>query len=178
VQLKVNMTRQSAVLCGVSVLLLSGCNAGVEREPQQETPQASVPATILTPPVSVNAMMVALVDHAGHELWNVEKEGGAPKSDADWAEIEHHATQLAAAGSLIALGGSGEADPGWAQSPDWRKHAEELNSAGLAALTAARSKNLEALVTANGQLVAVCESCHAQFKPDLPTEGIVHPHQE
>ncbi|MEP7308932.1 MAG: cytochrome c [Acidobacteriota bacterium] len=128
--------------------------------------------------MSVNAVMVGLIDHAGHELWSVEKQGGAPKNAAQWKEIEHHAIQLAASGTLIAMGGTGKADPGWAKSPDWRKLCEDLNSAGLEAMTAARSKNLAALIKANGRLVETCERCHKEFKPDLPTEGSVHPHFE
>jgi hypothetical protein len=31
-------------------------------------------------------------------------------------------------------------------------------------------------VAANGQVVESCEGCHKEFKPDLPTEGIVHTH--
>ena len=43
-------------------------------------------------------------------------------------------------------------------------------------LIAAKSKDLKALVTANGQLVDTCEQCHKEFKPDLPTEEIVPTH--
>ena len=162
--------RRLGLFIGVGAFLVYGCNTRV----QQASPQADA----VRHGVSVNALMVGLVDHAGHELWNAEREGRAPKNDAEWREIEHHATQLAAVGSLIALGGTGKADPGWAQLPDWKKYCQQLNDAGLAALNAARGKNLEALVKANGQLVEVCESCHKQFKPDLPTEGIVHPHED
>jgi hypothetical protein len=161
---------------GVSTLFVYGCTTSVEQP--QAGQQASPQAPAVPPVVSVNALMVALVDHASHELWNVEKDGRAPKSDAEWREVEHHATQLAGSGTLIALGGTGQADPGWAQSPDWKKYAQQLNDTGLAALSAARAKNLEGLVKSNGQLVEVCESCHKQFKPELPTEGIVHPHYE
>jgi hypothetical protein len=45
------------------------------------------------------------------------------------------------------------------------------------ALIAARSRSIEALVKANSQLVDSCESCHKQFKPEVPTEGKTHqPH--
>jgi hypothetical protein len=159
-----------------SPLLIYACNTSVERSPAVQ--QAGSQTSAVAPVVSINALMVALVDHASHELWNVEKEGRAPKSDAEWREVEHHATQLAGSGTLIALGGTGQADPGWAQSPDWKKYAQQLNDTGLAALNAARAKNLEGLVKANGQLVESCESCHKQFKPELPTEGILHPHDE
>ena len=161
---------------GVSALLVYGCNTSVEQPQAVQQARPQVPA--VSSLVSVNALMVALVDHASHELWNVEREGRAPKNDAEWREVEHHAIQLAGSGTLIALGGTGQADPGWAQSPDWKKYAQQLNDAGLAGLSAARGKNLEGLVKANGELVEACESCHKQFKPELPTEGIVHPHYE
>ncbi len=127
-------------------------------------------------PVSINAEMVALVDHAGHALWDVEQAGKAPKTAADWANIGEHATQLAAAGSLVQLAGTGVNDAVWTQSAGWQKWSKALSDAGLAALKASESKNLEALVTANGQLVDACEGCHKEFKPSLPSEGITHTH--
>jgi hypothetical protein len=51
-----------------------------------------------------------------------------------------------------------------------------MSDARVAALNAAKSKNFEALVAANGGLVESCEQCHKAFKPELPSEGIVHPH--
>ena len=168
--------RPLGLFFGLSALLVYGCNTSVEQP--QAVQQASPQAPAVSHAVSVNALMVALVDHASHQLWDVEREGRAPKNDAEWREIEHHATQLAGSGTLIALGGTGKDDPGWAQSPDWKKYSQQLNDVGVAALSAARGKSLEALVKTNSQLVDVCESCHKQFKPDLPTEGIVHPHYE
>ena len=54
-----------------------------------------------------------------------------------------------------------------------------MSNAALDAITAAKSKDLPALVKANGQLVEACENCHKEFKPDLPSEGIKHhpPHE-
>jgi len=51
-----------------------------------------------------------------------------------------------------------------------------MSDAGMAARKAAQDKNREALVVANGQLVEACEGCHKEFKPTLPSEGIVHTH--
>jgi hypothetical protein len=50
----------------------------------------------------------------------------------------------------------------------------------LADLSAAKARNLDAVIKANGNLVESCESCHKAFKPALPSEGIVHqrPHSE
>jgi cytochrome c556 len=123
--------------------------------------------------------MVTWIDNSAHVLWNVEKPGRAPKKDADWLEIQEHATQLAAAGTLIQLGGTGQADPGWVRQTGWKTHSRTLTNAALDAIQAAKGKNLEMLEKANGVLVESCESCHKEFKPELPSEGIVHhpPHE-
>lgn len=164
---------------GVSIVLIAACNTGVEPQPAVE-PQVVATTGVaqpVTPAVSVNEIMVAWIDHSGHELWDVEQQGRAPKNDAEWREVERHATQLAASGTLIALGGTGPADPGWASLPDWKRYSQQLSGAGLAARNAARGHDLGALVKANGELVESCENCHKQFKPALPTEGKTHqPH--
>jgi hypothetical protein len=159
----------------VSALFVCGCNADVQQ--RQGAQEGAVPPPSMPPAVSINELMVAWIDHSGHELWDVEPEGRAPKTDADWRAVERHATQLAASGTLIALGGTGQADAGWARSPLWTKYSQELTNAGLGALAAARSRNFEQLVQANGRLVDVCEGCHSEFKPAVPTEGKTHqPH--
>lgn len=157
-----------AALCvGGTALLLAGCNAS-EKEPT------------FTPVVSINELMVTWIDNAGHVLWDVEQKGFAPKNEADWIELEDHATQLAAAGSLIQMGGTGKADPGWIQQVGWKTSAQALTAAALADLAAAKSRNLEGVIKANGDLVASCETCHKAFKPEIPSEGILHqrPHSE
>ncbi|MEQ1575819.1 MAG: hypothetical protein ABL993_16390 [Vicinamibacterales bacterium] len=160
-----------AICIGGIAVLLAGCNANVEKQPAPPT---------FAPVVSVNALMVTWVDNASHVLWDIEKEGFAPKNEADWLELEDHATQLAAAGSLIQLGGTGQADPGWVRQIGWKTNAEAMIAAALADLSAAKSRNLEAVIKANGDLVASCEGCHKAFKPELPSEGISHqrPHSE
>lgn len=161
-----------------SALLLAGCGNGPQ--PQQGSEPAALSQPAVTPRTSINALMVTMIDNAGHVLWDAEKEVSAPKSDADWVELEDHATQLAAAGTLIQLGGTGPADMGWIHQTGWKTSADAMSDAAEAALGAAKSKNLQALVKANGNLVASCESCHKAFKPALPTEGIAHqrPHSE
>jgi hypothetical protein len=120
--------------------------------------------------------MVSLVDHAGHALWDVEREGKKPKTDQDWEYLAEHAVQLAAAGSLITLPGTGVHDLTMTQNPSWQKWARAMSDAAVAALKATEAKNIDALVTANGQLVDTCEGCHKEFKPALPSEGITHQH--
>jgi hypothetical protein len=168
---------QYAVMGALGAGLAAGCSAPAE-PPRPSAPvvssAASAPAVVS--PVSINAEMVRIVDHAAHQLWNAEKPATTPKTDADWENIVEHATQIAAAGALIRLEGTGPNDRTFVQQPDWQKFATAVSTAGLAALKAGETKNKEALVAANGQLVEACEGCHKQFKPALPSEGITHSH--
>ena len=155
--------------------LLAGCGTplGQQSPPAQSS---GVAPTVARSPVSINAEMVRIVDHAGHQLWNAEREGMAPKSDADWENIIEHATQIAASGALIRLEGTGVNDRTFVAQADWQKFAGALSDAGVAALKAGVAKDQAALVVANGRLVESCEACHKRFKPALPSEGIMHAH--
>ena len=184
-QLRKKGTRGFSLCVGVALLLAYGCGAAVEEQDgagltnadiQADALQTAIPVLPVEPAVSINAVMVAQVDHASHVLWDVAREGMAPQTEKDWMELEHHATQLAAAGSWVALGGAGEADPGWVRLPNWKMYAQELTDAAVMALDAAQSQNLDAVLKAGDALVESCERCHTEFKPDLPSEGIVHPH--
>ena len=157
--------------------LAAGCGAPapVEQQPAATPPATSAPPAV-TSPVSINASMVSIVDHAGHELWNVERQGKAPKTKADWENLAEHATQLAAASALIRIPGGGVNDMTWVATPGWQKWSRAMSDAALAALKATEGENFEALVAANGRLVETCEGCHKEFKPELPSEGIVHAH--
>jgi hypothetical protein len=161
-------------------LMMTACSAPPAAVAPQAVaaPPAAAPAMTLN--TSYNELMVAWIDNASHVVWDVEKQGFTPKNDADWIEVEDHAIQLAAAGTLIQLPGAGPRDAMWVVQDDWKTHARKLSEAGKTALAAAKSRNLPALIEANGTLVQTCEGCHKQFKPELPSEGITHqrPHSD
>jgi hypothetical protein len=173
----IDKLHNAGLISALGACLAAGCSAPTERAQQSAqggTAASSVPT--VQSPVSINAEMVRVVDHAAHQLWNAEKEGMAPKTDADWENIVEHATQIAAAGALIRLEGTGPNDRTFVQQPDWQKFGAAISNAGLAALKAAEAKSQGALVLANGQLVEACEGCHKRFKPEIPSEGITHSH--
>jgi cytochrome c556 len=159
-----------AATVGVS---LGACN----REPAKEAAAPSTAAPVVAtapapkPPFSVNEMMVLIVDQPGELLWDVEK-GHNPKTPEDWYQLENHAVSLASAATLIQLGGTGVNDDKWAADEAWRTSAQNLVAAALKAREAAKAKNMNALVAANGQIVDACEACHTKFKPDIPTGGL------
>ena len=157
--------------------LWSGCgNAPPDRQPAPGGTPPTPTAAEVKSAVSIDAVMVRVVDHAAHQLWDVERDGMAPKTDADWETVVEHATQLAAAGALIRIEGTGVNDRTYVQQPDWQKWATAVSDDGLEALKAAEGRNLQALIVANGKLVEACEGCHKRFKPAIPSEGIVHTH--
>lgn len=126
---------------------------------------------------SINALMVALVDHSAHELW--EAGSAQTLSAVDWRTAEQHAIQLIGSGTLISLGGTGVADAGWVAAPAWQEWNRLMTDGALAALAAVRETDQDALNAAGSALVEACQGCHQAFKPELPTEGLVHsPHYE
>ena len=126
---------------------------------------------------SINALMVALVDHSAHEIW--EAGSAVTLTSQDWQTAEQHAIQLIASGTLISLGGTGVADAGWVTAPAWQEWGQRMTDAALAARAAIQNVDQEALNDAGRTLVDACQGCHQVFKPDIPTEGIMHlPHYE
>lgn len=134
-------------------------------------------ADYLSVQTSINALMVALVDHSAHELWAA---GSAQTlGPVDWRTVEQHAIQLVGSGTLISLGGTGAADAAWVADPQWQAWSRLMTDGALAALDAVRETDQDALNRAGSVLVESCQGCHDAFKPELPTEGYVHsPHYE
>jgi len=126
---------------------------------------------------SINAVMVNLVDHASHFIWDASY--AANLSGRDWQEVEQHAIQVVASGTVMSVPGTGIADRGWAMSPAWQEWSQKLTDAGLAALEAAEDTDQGALEEAGSDLVDSCQGCHDVFKPEAPTEGLLHiPHYD
>jgi len=126
--------------------------------------------------ISVNAVMVSLVDQAAHEIWDGGNQA-RDLTDREWLLIDLHSQQLAATASVVSLGGTGPADLGWAMAPAWQEGSRSMAAAAMSANAAAVTRDKDALRTAGDALVETCESCHQVFKPDVPSEGIMHvPH--
>ena len=126
--------------------------------------------------ISINALMVGMVDDVAHDIWEGGNKG-ATLTGLEWLVLNEHALQLQAAATLVSLGGTGQADRGWVTSPAWQDWARKMRDAGATVKRAVDTKNQMALRSGGDALVDVCEGCHKQFKPDVPTEGILHvPH--
>jgi len=135
--------------------------------------KAAHPGAFLPLNMSINQVMVAVVDDAAHSIW----EGGNTTkrlTDGQWQTIEAHTYQLQAAATLISLGGTGKVDAAWTDKPAFQENVRKLRDMAITARQAVAAKDQAALRRAGDNLVTVCEGCHKQFKPDAPTEGIYH----
>jgi hypothetical protein len=150
---------------GTMAVLLAGCSAAPEK--------AATPAPAPSQPefrgmVTINDVMVSVVDHNAHIIWNAADPKRKPKTDADWHVLEHAATTLAASGNMILIPGAPKDDHEWVKDPEWRKYAQDLADAGAYALQAVDSRNQAGVEKAGDDLVVTCEACHKKFKPAIP----------
>ena len=126
---------------------------------------------------SINALMVAVVDWAAHEVW--EAAYADTLTDRNWLTVKQYATELLVSGTLVSLGGTGRSDMAWVTTPEWQAWSVKMIDDTKVALAAIESQDQAQLVKAGEALLETCEGCHAVFKPTLPTEGIMHvPHHE
>ncbi len=168
------MVRPQHALAALAIAASLGACAPEKADvpaPVASAPVEAAPARpSLTLPVSLNAVMVALVDHASEPLWLDAYV--PPSTEMRWLEAEHNAYLMAVSGKLIQLAGTGPNDADWVADPEWIKMADEMTSAGMSALEAAKARSVDQLNTAGDRLVEACESCHKKFKPGLTSMGI------
>lgn len=157
----------------IAVVLSLGLTAAActGQPPQQEAapaPEAAPAAGAYKPVITLNEMMVHVIDSNSHKLWDAEART-APPSDAEWMELQHSAVVLAAAGSMTAVSGNGPNDQRWLSQGDWQKWSEAVSVAGRAAVTAVEAKDVAALRKAGDELVLTCINCHREYKLEVPT---------
>jgi hypothetical protein len=169
--------RRLGSLLGMSLTLLYGCAAGVEPVPAEE-PETQQPA--VEGVLSMTDLMLSLVDHNSHLLWDAADPSMAPQDEADWHTLEHAAMIVAASGPLTMIGGSGPEDDQWVSEESWQVYTQNMTDAALEALEAVQRQDLDALVAAGDPLLVSCLDCHNQYKPEIIDEEqlLSHPHQD
>jgi len=121
-------------------------------------------------PISINEVMASLINHSADPIWVAAWQN--PQSEEDWRELEHLARQLQLGGSLITIPGTGPVDTMWTGREQWHEYSLALAETAGRAINAARSRDVELISRAGDEIVEICESCHRDFKPDLPTMNI------
>ena len=109
------------------------------------------------PVATISQIMVGITLPYSDALLYIERD--PPKSDSDWDALEMKALMLAESGNLLMMEGRAK------NRGQWMKDARMLVEAGAAAVKATRSKNLQAVLALNDQIVTSCITCHTQFRP-------------
>jgi hypothetical protein len=150
----------------MAALTLGACTSQPTEAPAPAA-EAPAPAPAFAPVVSLNEIMVYVVDTHANEIWDAAMV--PPANDAAWKSLNRAAVALAAAGSLTKVSGNGPKDQMWTEQADWITHSQALSDAGLAAMKAVEDKDPAALSKAGDQLVVSCINCHREYKLDVPT---------
>jgi hypothetical protein len=162
----------------LSTGLLSACGqeAPPSSGPAAQAEQPAAPAEPAEPaepfrlPVSLNEVMVALVNHSADPIWLAAWRN--PETDKDWRNLERMAYQLQVAGALLVIPGNGPKDDEWTADPQWTAWSNQLEAAGDRAVKAVAARDLTRISSSGDEIVEICEGCHMAFKPDLPTSGM------
>ena len=117
-------------------------------------------------PVTDNKLLMqAVVDPSADLIWDAVKtidttdgtQDIRPKTDAEWAAVRNAAVTVAESGNLLMM------VPRAKNGGEWMLRAQEMITAGEAAMRAAEAKNAEKLFTVGGDLYDSCSNCHRQY---------------
>lgn len=118
------------------------------------------------PVVSLNEIMVYVVDPHSNEIWDAALK--PPTTEDGWKQLQHAAVVVASSGNLTRLSGNGPKDQDWVTQRDWSQYSQAVADSGLAALEAVRTRNASELSKAGDQLTLACINCHREYKLDVP----------
>ena len=146
------MSKRLVGIAGLMAFLSGGCNSTATIE--------------YTPVVSLNEIMVYVVDPHSNEIWDAALK--PPTTEDGWKQLQHAAVVIASSGNLTRLSGNGPEDQDWVMQTDWSRYSQAVADSGLAALEAVRTRNVGALSKTGDQLTLACINCHREYKLDVP----------
>lgn len=149
------LVRPAVVVAVLLALVAAGCG----------TP---APAGAALPPFKaiwdVKQLMEGPIVHAAEVFWGsvsttLDKDGVTekfPRSDEEWEQVRAAAMTIAESGNLLMIAPR-------ARDGEWNALAAQLVDVGALAVTAAESKDPEAILEAGERVYNVCTECHAKF---------------
>jgi hypothetical protein len=170
------MNRHFVAMTLTGTLALTACTKPTAPQTTEAAPSSAAPS--LRHPTSLNAIMVGAVDHASDPLFEVGNavmgSGKLPTTEEDWRQVQYHAYQMVVLGTAMQIPGTGPKDVAWTSTPSWKVWSEQLSGIGMEMLQLVEKKDAQGFVNAGDRLVAACEGCHKEFKPEIPTMNILH----
>ena len=177
----------------IVVLMSAVVIAACSKSAPPPTPAANTAETPLVPVGTVKEVMQGIVDPTSKAIWDaVGSESGkngivekAPKTDEEWAVIEHNALSLAEAANLLKVPGRHMALPEQANAktaPDapeltpaqieekvnkdrgaWDVKADALRMTATKAIAAAKAHDKNGILNVGEEIDNACESCHKVY---------------
>jgi hypothetical protein len=160
--------------------------------------EAATSAAVMTRVGTVKEIMEGIVDPSADVVWesvatNISAAGveeKAPKTDEQWAVVQHSALMLAEAANLLKIRGRQIARPGEVNTdagPDapeltppeilekvnrdwslWISHANQLQETAIKAWQIANARDVNGIIEVGDALDKACESCHLEYwYPDM-----------
>jgi cytochrome c553 len=110
---------------------------------------------------STSDLMINIFYPLGDEVFYIGR--NPPQNDKEWNAYEGRMLILAEAGNLLMM-------PGRARDQGrWMRDARLMVDAGVAALQAAKARDVAALEKLNDQLYNACVICHQDYRPNYRT---------
>lgn len=187
---KSKLTLLPALIFMSLVVIVSACSKSTPPPTPATTTSAETP---MVPVGTVKDVMKGIVDPTSKAIWDaVGTESGkngivekAPKTDEEWAVVEHNALSLAEAANLLKVPGRHMALPEQANAktaPDapeltpaqieekvnkdrgaWDSKADALRMTATKAITAAKAHDKDGILNVGEEIDNACESCHKVY---------------
>jgi Cytochrome C' len=146
-----------------------------------ERAEAQPPAAVATPPANLVQLMRGTLYPESNVVFAAQDTNPAdvphakdPSMSTDlltsqygkWDAVENSALALAEVSNLLLLPGrkcaNGLDVP--VNNADWSKFVQQLRDAGMAAYTAAQTKNQDKMTDVSGVLTDACKNCHDRYR--------------
>jgi len=168
-------------------LTMAGCSSPSSKPAEAPAAPAAAAGPTAQPYGNLAQMMQAIPFPASNIIFDTQtndpakaKETAGPGAGATsafsgvyggWTAVENAAIALQETANLVMIPGrtcrNGRAVP--LDQETFKKGAKALSDAGAAALKAAQSKNLDAMVDVSGTVSDACTVCHEKYR-DVPDE--------
>ena len=187
---KSKLTLLPALIFMSVVVIVSACSKSTPPPTPATTTSAETP---MVPVGTVKDVMKGIVDPTSKAIWDaVGTESGkngivekVPKTDEEWAVVEHNALSLAEAANLLKVPGRHMALPEQANAktaPDapeltpaqieekvnkdrgaWDSKADALRMTATKAISAAKAHDKDGILNVGEEIDNACESCHKVY---------------
>ncbi len=135
----------------LAVFALAGCAPNTQPSPEPFMPIATV-----------RQLMDAIIIPSSNRVWAAG--GEEPQSAEQWTEIEHAALSLAESANLLLIQRGVQT-----RGAEWISQTVAMARGAQSAAEAARTRDLDALLTAGDAIYESCAGCHQTYM-DSPFE--------